>query len=303
MLPTHAATPSKQTGVVLNGLRPYQRLFATLRFFRQLMIYDVSTSIRISYDGSRQQVRVSWNFVLHMRAARRPLHVDGISIYSLNTRGKVRKHVVEVIVVNGEPAKPPFAEAWINLPSWLGNGLKRGTAVPGLSSTRGFTSRSVEDLGPYMANSWKTHPLTAWKAPIPSLGESGSDTSWVDLHPLYAEAKQALGDGGRSEGFGDVSGRALLAEHGGWAPDMPDKVEQVPEEKGIKRAIKKKGFWPITDIPGGCETSWDCERDKVCCDLVLVKMCCTGGVMHPKADDLIPVLTPVPGRGRTDLDL
>lgn len=46
-----------QTGVVLTGLPAYQRLFATFRFFRQVLVHDVSTVFRLSYDGSRQQVR------------------------------------------------------------------------------------------------------------------------------------------------------------------------------------------------------------------------------------------------------
>ncbi|CAM9278674.1 unnamed protein product [Sphacelaria rigidula] len=124
------------SGVVLSGIKSYQRLFATLRFLRQMLISDVSTTFRLSYDASRQQVRVCWHFVLTAFAAERPLHLDGISVYSLNTVGIVRKHAIETLIVNGTPAKPPFAQAWINLPSWIGEGLKGQRArAPGLTST------------------------------------------------------------------------------------------------------------------------------------------------------------------------
>lgn len=49
---------SAQTGVVLTRLPAYQRLFATFRFFRQVLVNEVSTVFRLSYDGSRQQVYI-----------------------------------------------------------------------------------------------------------------------------------------------------------------------------------------------------------------------------------------------------
>lgn len=292
--------PIEQTGVVLNGLRPYQRLFATLRFFRQLMIYDVSTSIRISYDASRQQVRVSWSFVLHMRAATRPLHVDGISIYSLNVRGKVRKHVVEIIIVNGEPAKPPFAKAWINLPSWLAEGLKGGATVPGLSASRGLGVDTGE----------LTSSFSAWNAPHGpespiSLAQQRASAS----RRFELPADRAITEG-VAEGLGgnELTRNDLRDNHDvaptdeSWGPGIQGKVEPTSKEQGPEKSSKKKGFWPITDIPGGCETSWDCEANKVCCDLMVVKVCCTNGVMQPRGDELIPLLTPIPRRHRDELD-
>ncbi|CAN0601616.1 unnamed protein product, partial [Ectocarpus sp. 12 AP-2014] len=54
-------------------------------------------------------------------------------------------------------------------------------------------------------------------------------------------------------------------------------------------------MWPI-DYKGplACETSFDCTGGYVCCDLVVVKICCSNGVMQRKPGDLIPSLIPIP---------
>lgn len=148
------------------------------------MITEVSTSIRISYDGSRQQVRVSWNFVFDMRGTSRPLHVDGVSVYSLNVRGQVRKHVIEIIIVNGTPAKPPFAQAWINLPSWLAEGLKGGTAVPGLSSSQtfsfGLSKDTLSSCSVRNTQACVPYPVVSTQTWTTALGES--DTKVKNFH-------------------------------------------------------------------------------------------------------------------------
>ncbi|CAM9776699.1 unnamed protein product, partial [Hapterophycus canaliculatus] len=81
------------SGVVLTGLPAYKRMFGTFRFARKTFVHDVSTVFRLSYDGSRQQVRVTWHFILDATPmVARPVHIDGTSVYSLSTEGLVRRH-------------------------------------------------------------------------------------------------------------------------------------------------------------------------------------------------------------------
>ncbi|CAN0558918.1 unnamed protein product, partial [Ectocarpus sp. 12 AP-2014] len=117
------------SGVVLTGLPAYKRMFGTFRFVRKTLVHDVSTVFRLSYDGSRQQVRVTWHLVLDATPmVARPVHLDGTSVYGLSTEGLVRRHDVETIIVNGTPVKPPFAQAWMQLPSWVTKGRSGGVA-------------------------------------------------------------------------------------------------------------------------------------------------------------------------------
>ncbi|CAN0346427.1 unnamed protein product, partial [Hapterophycus canaliculatus] len=58
---------------------------------------------------------------------------------------------------------------------------------------------------------------------------------------------------------------------------------------------KKKGGWFGSNGPElACETSWDCTGGMVCCDFVLLKVCCSNGIRQPKFGELIPSLVPIP---------
>ncbi len=37
-----------------------------------------------------------------------------------------------------------------------------------------------------------------------------------------------------------------------------------------------------------CETIWDCEEGLYCCDFIVTKICCSGGIMTPILD-YIPI--------------
>ena len=54
--------------------------------------------------------------------------------------------------------------------------------------------------------------------------------------------------------------------------------------------LKKKS--PLGKLkPGTCENMWDCDSPMQCCDFVLFKMCCNGGVGIPAFQ---PALVPIP---------
>lgn len=344
------------------------------------------------------KVRICWHFVLDARAAERPLHVDGISVYSLNSVGIVRKHAIETIIVNGTPVKPPFAQAWINLPSWLGEGLQGGAVrAPGLSSSIGlapFRARTgregVDTLGVFgggtgedrairsnlvatttaaVATPFPVAPLALLYASLSfaflqnggqilcALLISGSavrelrsvagllpELSEVSLNPAPSsdglEGKRLRAQGyrsavgvGRGEGGGggagaeDVEKRSRVSSpsEGDWPSarhdaqngdegeqdtsnnnnnndDSKENNENNDNNENNAKKKKKKSLWPILDTPWGCETSFDCSASQVCCDFVVVKFCCSNGIMQPLPGDVIPVYIPIPGRGRIELD-
>ncbi|CAM9791488.1 unnamed protein product, partial [Ectocarpus sp. 13 AM-2016] len=332
------------SGVVLTGLPAYKRMFGTFRFVRKTLVHDVSTVFRLSYDGSRQQVRVTWHLVLDATPmVARPVHLDGTSVYGLSTEGLVRRHDVETIIVNGTPVKPPFAQAWMQLPSWVTKGRSGGVAgAPGtisVSSSGGvrggiddfnrsgrrsgghFERRMPVDLsGTAMAFQGlaevRAASLTSRrKGELAAVGFDAS-SSWSssgsnDGGGMMIWKVSSEGGGGGSAESGKEGGASSPPPdgRGGSGQDKDDTSSRGDSPNGersiarSKKKKKKKGMWPI-DYKGplACETSFDCTGGYVCCDLVVVKICCSNGVMQRKPGDLIPSLIPIPGRGRTELD-
>eukprot|EP00903_Cladosiphon_okamuranus_P013548 g12620.t1 len=341
------------SGVVLTGLPAYKRMFATFRFARKTLVHDLSTVFRISYDGSRQQVRVTWHFVLDATPmVARPIHVDGVSVYSLSTEGLVRRHDVETIIVNGTPVKPPFAQAWMQLPPWVTQGLSGGAAgapgAPGLTTSSGIVGgggggsrrRSINGGRlrlPVMPSGYEGTALAfqglatvagrrRWDGGVASSGVgsesvlaaaeratsfglglrfSSSDSSGTRGGVWRASSEKAGGEGtssrSREGGEGEAEGRSDSKDEESGGTGTRTHSGRGNETKNRKK--KKKKLWPIEyDGPLACETSFDCTGGYVCCDLLVVKICCSNGVMQRKPGDLIPSLIPIPGRGRNEND-
>lgn len=345
-------------------------------------------------------MRVTWHFILDATPmVARPVHIDGTSVYSLSTAGLIRRHDVETIIVNGTPVTPPFAKAWMQLPSWVTQGLKKGRpagrAVPGRApgltgSTTGGIMRiggssssssaseascgsvigggggavSSSRSGPRRSNARISNgermiPIAlggAWGATNAiGGGNSGTTLAFQGLSTVAAanlserrtkatsemmetaavatrrEGETSSGlDVGSSTTSGSVfktasepvgrgtedaeaeAGVSSSLEGGkGQAGGSNERDEdnassgsEDSKKTGRKKGKKKKkGFWPVEyDGPLACETSFDCTGGYVCCDLIVVKICCSNGVMQRKPGDLIPSLIPIPGRGRTELD-
>lgn len=61
------------------------------------------------YDFCRSSIRISWHAVLIPKVVGRPLHVDGISYYQLDTvSGSITEHKIENLVINSKPVVPPY---------------------------------------------------------------------------------------------------------------------------------------------------------------------------------------------------
>lgn len=276
---------------------------------------------------------MTWHFVLDATpVVARPIHVDGISVYSLNAKGLVRRHDIETIIVNGTPAKPPFAKAWIHLPSWVSKGLNGGAAAPGFTNFGGgvvggsgldfFTDSCVGGSGRRvfspvfhlercvafrapLVSSVSRQPPAAWEnsamVTLASAATSASSVTAALDGTSFRAASEESAEGLSRQGEGDEGAEAGSNIGKDESGDNDNQETPKPKKKQNKR--KKKGFWPIEyDGPLGCETSFDCTGGYVCCDLILLKICCSNGVMQRKPGDLIPLMTPIPGRGRTEHD-
>ncbi|CAN0437664.1 unnamed protein product [Ectocarpus sp. 8 AP-2014] len=273
----------------------------------------------------------------------RPVHLDGTSVYGLSTEGLVRRHDVETIIVNGTPVKPPFAQAWMQLPSWVTQGRSGGVAgAPGMISfsSSGGVWGGIDDVNRSGrrrsgGNFERRIPVDLSGTAMAFQGLAGvraasitrrkkGELAAVGFDASSSRSSSGSNDGGgmmiwkaSSEGAG--GGSAESGNEGGASSSPPDgrggsdqdkddtssRGDTTNDKRNLARnkKKKKKGMWPM-DYKGplACETSFDCTGGYVCCDLVVVKICCSNGVMQRKPGDLIPSLIPIPGRGRTELD-
>lgn len=273
-------------------------------------------------------MRVTWHFILDATPmVARPIHVDGISVYSLSTKGLVRRHDLETIIVNGTPVKPPFAQAWMQLPPWVTQGLKGGAAgAPGLTSSTtggggGGSRRLSNNVGrirlPMISNGHGGTAL-AFQGLATVAGRRGWGTSSESGRASsfgagVSSSGSSSGGGGVWRASSEGAGGGLEGRDGTSSPDAGEEESGTSgKDEDSSGSVtgtrthskkKKKKLWPIEyDGPLGCETSFDCTGGYVCCDLLVVKICCSNGVMQRKPGDLIPSLIPIPGSGRNEND-
>ena len=71
-----------------------------------------------------------------------------------------------------------------------------------------------------------------------------------------------------------------------------ESSEEPPAKKKAPRAKEKKQKRKL--LPGQCEGMWDCDSPMECCDFVMFKMCCRGGVGIPAFLEPQPSLVPIP---------
>lgn len=138
------------------------------------------------------QVRVTWHFVVDSTPiVARPLRLDGVSVYYLSTKGWVQKHKLETVMVNRTPVKPPLAQAWMHVSTWVPQGAKTRGTVPipraatfssggGVLGRNGFAffSGVAEGCAGFLAKEfdWKREelsmpaaaPTTAWQRQLAS---------------------------------------------------------------------------------------------------------------------------------------
>ena len=76
------------------------------------------------------------------------------------------------------------------------------------------------------------------------------------------------------------------------ASDGEASAEEPPKKTKAPRSKEKKQKRKL--LPGQCEGMWDCDSPMECCDFVMFKMCCRGGVGIPAFLEPQPSLVPIP---------
>ena len=76
----------------------------------------------------------------------------------------------------------------------------------------------------------------------------------------------------------------MSASDGESSEEPPAKKKAPSKQKKQKRKL----------LPGQCEGMWDCDSPMECCDFVMFKMCCRGGVGIPAFLEPQPSLVPIP---------
>ena len=97
-----ALLPSGDTALI-RGIDRYRTLFEALRLARQTTVSDADLSFNLSVSDCETRLRVRWHAELWLRGsgllglAVAPLRFDGVSVYELDERAKVRVHRLEYV--------------------------------------------------------------------------------------------------------------------------------------------------------------------------------------------------------------
>ena len=112
-------------------------------------------------------------------------------------------------------------------------------------------------------------------AAVPSFGFEASDIGQDALVLMSAMSASS-----------DVAQDApvVMSASDGESEAPPPKKKAPRKEKKQKRKL----------LPGQCEGMWDCDSPMECCDFVMFKMCCRGGLGIPAFVEPAPVLVPIP---------
>lgn len=268
------------SGKRLTGLRQYERVFDMLRFLRRTTMQDAQVTYRLVVQDER--IRVRWSAKLWMRdpalgmtklpnGEQALVHLDGVSNYDLDKEGKIRKHTLENIVMRGQEDMPA-----INLGfAWPTPQL--ATPAQAMPFFRSLFDALPEPERKQLPTPPTRHATARQRRSPPPQASAAGET------PLERAARERAEDEAKAKQLAElrqprVNGRAAEGNGDGG--------------KGSFLSAMKK------TLPQPCETSYDCERPEVCCDLLFGTICCSGGMMIPTVDGpqmgLQPQAIPIP---------
>jgi len=260
------------SGKRLSGITQYSRVFDLLIFLRRTTMQDAQVTYRLVVAD--EKIRVRWSAKLWMRDPALGLtktmtgepavvHLDGVSNYELDHEGKIRRHRLENIVLRGQEEIEPVQLAF----AWPSARIATPTAaIPFFRSldqalfAHGlFASAQQSPL-----SSRASHP----RSRAPKMSVEDGETA------MQRAARERAEDADKA--------RQLAALR---APNPKDKAE-------------RGGLFGAFSMPQPCDTSYDCERPEVCCDLLFGSVCCSAGLMMPVRDSppgmLQPQAIPIP---------
>lgn len=277
------------SGVKLHGIRNYKAAFRILHALVKFIYCPSKSSIshRMCFDKARQNIRIHWNVRIVPReifgGSRSIGHIDGISVYEIDhDTGNITQHRIEQLLLNDSPFLPKegvvarlHQEHMVTVPNY--HILKFQSSTP--SSTQPSSTSSS---------------LWAWEA------EGDTDDAaalypGMDWDAFHSKNKSRQKFGLKPltpEEFMELQNQINQMTADAAAQRQAD--EQIQQQQQSNK--RNPNFWE--QIMGKiqedtCETNFDCERPKVCCDFGFTKRCCFGGTPVGKYA-LQPAYVPVP---------
>ena len=320
------------SGVRLQGIEQYLRMFAMMRFLRNSTMTGDEVTFRIVVDGP--EVRVRWHAKLWVKDPRTALPgifapdeppviiIDGVSVYEANDAGFIFSHKLEDVEVTPSSVQDALngilAVAWPRAQSVL-------VPVGGVSSsTVSSTSKSPAiAMSPFMAAT-RTCLRTVLDLEEPKDGEYvpslvhptaittvTTAVTTVTTAVSAAQAQRRASVPVAMAGRGETPMERALRERAEDTETARQRAEQRRQKQregdggfiGRIASTLNDGLFDLS--PQGCESNYDCERPEVCCDLVFARICCSSGSMigagggrGPKGQlglqgSLIPIPVPV----------
>jgi len=249
------------------------------------------TSIRVGYDWARKCIRVSWNVEMVPKmiygGTRNTLHVDGISEYYLDRdSGLINEHRVSHLLINNQPVQPERG---------VFHALAEMTPAEGAVGVPAFSKQEQAKWEDSLTN--QVVKFQAWTPPFrrPTSLFAGHN----DAMPLPSEG------GASSELSYDLDAfqrKNQSRKKFGVPPLTPEEFVKIEEEVRAMAEVQKKKAAYLAEqlreeaaakenkaesflsnlfggaLKNGCESNFDCERPKVCCDVGFKKYCCSDGL-------------------------
>ena len=195
------------------------------------------------------------------------VHLDGVSNYDLNDEGKIVRHVMENIIMRGSEQAEPVKLA-LNWPSVSAGGTPELAGAPffrPVDTAAGWAP--PRSLSAFFEEPTLFEPAEAKEAaPAPQQQNIAARPSKRRTSEPHASAMESPMERAARE-------RAEDAE-------KAQRLEELRSQSADERQSTLFGV----SMPQQCETSYDCERPDVCCDLLFSKVCCNGGLMIPTSD-------------------
>ena len=322
----HVVDPS---GVTLHGVQTYKNSFRILQALIKVVYCPNRSGLtfRMCYDKARQNIRVHWNahvlprFSFTTMNRRKPLYVDGISVYELDKKtGLIVQHRIEHILMNNQPVRPEegvFAALeqahTMSVPSFAKQHMP---VIAGGQGTASNNNNLMLEFRP-----WQDRSVSSLFAMVQE--QDGGDGAAAALNPMdkYPDLDwQALESKNKSRqkfGLQPVTPEEFIELEAQVADLAQEQLirqqQQLQAMKKAEAAAKPNFLQQLFGqvLQDTCESNFDCERPMVCCDFGLKKMCCASGlpvVNGPPQYATVPVPQGIedegygypPGRGPGD---
>lgn len=277
------------SGVKVHGLGTYKNSWRLLHALISFVYCPARSSMtfRMCFDKARQNIRIHWNARVVPReifGRRRPLHVDGISVYEFDREtGEIVQHRIEKLLMNSEELRPEEGviaairnQHTVTVPSFSkSNQLVEFQSFHSFVNPRLPSLFAVEESAAFAANS--DYPDLDWE----KLEAKNKSRKKFGLKPLTPEEFLEL----------EAQVEQMDSQQRQQAASMA-AAELSKKKAGDKGSFFDKLFGDV--LKDTCESNYDCERPEVCCDFGFKKMCCRSGTPVVNGPRPQLALVPVP---------